>query len=120
MYMQATSDERDVLGDGSSIINCQNIIPTVLSSHALSGYDTVAPFFGLGKTIIVNKLCSGKELKSLGDLEASILVKSALLISSFYRFESKGMTECRINSWYSRTSKARKTAPPLCSLPPIY
>ena len=84
---------------------------------------TLAPFFGLGKTTIVNKLGSGKELKSLGDLEAStedILVESALLISSCYGFESKDMTECRINSWKSRTSKARKTAPPLCSLPPTH
>ena len=84
---------------------------------------TVAPFFGLGKTTIVNKLRSRKELKSLGDLEAStedILVESALLISSCYGFESKGMTERRINFWKSRTSKARKTAPPLCSLPPTH
>ena len=84
---------------------------------------TLAPFFGLGKTTIVSKLHRGKELKSMGDLEAStedILVESALLISSCYGFESKDMTECRINSWKSRTSKARKTAPPLCSLPPTH
>ena len=114
---------KDVLDIGPSVINCRNIIPSVLSAHALSGCDTVAPFFGLGKTNIVNKLRNGKELKSLGDLEAStedILVESALLISSCYGFESKDMTECRINSWYRRTSKARKTAPPLCTLLPTH
>ena len=62
-------------------------------------------------------------MKSLGFLEAStedILTESALLISSCYGFESKDMTECRINSWYSRASKAGKTAPPLFSLPPTH
>ena len=89
VYIQATNDERDVLDIGSSIINCQNIIPSVLSAHAPSGCDTVALFFGLGKPTIVNKLRSGKELKSLGDLEAfteDIWVESALLICICYRF----------------------------------
>ena len=89
VYIQTTNDERDVLDIDSSIINCQNIIPSVLSAHAPSGCDTVAPFFGLGKPTIVNKLRSGKELKSLGDLEAfteDILVESALLICICYRF----------------------------------
>ena len=92
VYMQATSDERDVLDIGSSIIICRNIIPSVLSAHALSDCDTFASFFGLGKTTIVNKHRSGKELKTLGDLEAfpeNILVESALLIRSCYGSRAK-------------------------------
>ena len=44
VYMQATSDERDVL-DASSSINCRNIIPSVLSAHALSGCDSCTIFW---------------------------------------------------------------------------
>ena len=45
VYMQVTSDERDVLDIGPSVINCRNTIPSVLSAHALSGCDTGVPFF---------------------------------------------------------------------------
>ena len=45
VYMQATSDERDVLDVSSSIINCRNIIPSVLSTHALSGCDCCTIFW---------------------------------------------------------------------------
>ena len=60
MYMQATSDEIDVLDIGSSIINYQNIVASVPLTDALFGFDNVAPFFGLGKIAIVTKFSAEK------------------------------------------------------------
>ena len=64
-----------------------------------------------------------KELKLLGNTEACIdevVNETATLISSYYGFETNNMTDCRINSWYQKTSKARKSAPFLQTLPPTH
>ena len=68
--MQATSDERNVVHTQSLLSDCQNIIDSILAAHALSGCDTVAPFFGVQKATIVSKLSAGKELKLLGEYGA--------------------------------------------------
>ena len=120
VYMQATSDERNVVDIQSSLSDCQNIVDSILAAHAFSGCNTVAHFFSVGKVTIVSKLCTGKELKLLGEYGVhmeDILSESALLIGSCYGFQAMNMTECRIQTWY-KTSKSRKTAPPLCDLPP--
>ena len=65
----------------------------------------------------------GKELKLLENTEACIdevVNETATLISSYYGFETNNMTDCRINSWYQKTSKARKSAPFLQTLPPTH
>ena len=65
----------------------------------------------------------GEELKLLGNTEACIDEvenETATLISSSYGFETNNTTDCRINSWYQKTSKARKSAPLLRTLPPTH
>ena len=62
-------------------------------------------------------------LKLLGNTEACIdevVNETATLISSCYGFETNNMTDYRINSWYQKTSKARKSAPLLQTLPPTH
>ena len=74
----------------------------------------MAPYHGVGKASIVKILRIGKELKLSGNTEACIdefVNETATLISSCYGFETNNMTDCRINSWYQKTSKARKSAP---------
>ena len=53
----------------------------------------------------------GKELNLFGD---------TTLISSCYGFETNSITDYRINSWYQKTSKGRKFAPLLQTLPPTH
>ena len=49
---------------------------------------------------------------------ATAVEQATLFISDCYGFQSNSMTDCRIQSWYQKTSKARKTAPLLQTLPP--
>ena len=45
-----------------------DIIPYLLAAHVLSGCDTVAYLWGIGKVTVVKVLSSGKQLRKLGDL----------------------------------------------------
>ena len=108
--MQETSGERSIFDIGLTVKASKEIIPSILAAHAASGCDTVAPYNGVGKASIVKKLRMGKELKLLGNTEACIdqvVNETATLISSCYGLETNNMTDCRINSWYQKTSKAR-------------
>ena len=61
-------------------------------------------------------------LDKIGDVDSTfneILKQATSLIVSCYGFkEEKDLTTCRIKSWFSKTGKARKTAPKLETLPP--
>ena len=111
--MQATSGEQSIVDIGLTVNTNNEIIPSILAAKAASGCDTVAPYLGVGKASIVKKLRMGKELKLLGNTEAcidEIVNETATLISSCYEFKTSNMTNCRINSWYQKISKARKSA----------
>ena len=52
-----------------------------------------------------------KELKLLGNTEVctdEVVDETATLISSSYGFKTNNMMDCRINSYYQKTSKPRK------------
>ena len=52
----------------------------------------------------------GKELKLLGNTEACVAEfknETTTPVSSCYGFKTNNMTDCRINSWHQKTSKAR-------------
>ena len=84
------------------------------------GCDTVAQYHGVGKTSMVKKLRMGKQLKLLINNETwidQVINEAATLISSCYGFGVNNMTNWRINSWCQKTSKTRKSAPLLRTLP---
>ena len=123
VYLQVTSGEQSIVDIGLTVKANKEIIPSILAAHVTSGCNTVAPYHGVGKVSIVKKLRMVKELKLLGYTEACIdevVNETAALISSCYGFETNSMTDCRINSWYQKTSKARKSAALLQILPPSH
>ena len=88
----------------------KEIIPSISAVNNASGRDTVAPYHGEGKANVVKKLTMGKELKLLGNTEACIVEfknETTTPVSSCYGFKTNNMTDCRINSWRQKTSKAR-------------
>ena len=121
MYMQSTSTERDILHVRETVRSNEDIVHFLVAAHFLSGCNTVASYYGLGKMTVVKRLKHGKKLSLFGQLDSNIddVVKEAtLFISDCYGFQQESMTKCRIMSWYTKTSKTRKTAPLLQSLPP--
>ena len=122
LSMEETSgDEKKLIDIGSTVTQHANIIPYILAAHGLSGCDTVAQYYGIGKKTVIKKLQSGMALGKIGDIESSfddVVEEATAFISSCYGFPSENMSICRVKSWFSKTGKARKSAPKLETLPP--
>ena len=101
------------------------IIPDLLAAHAISGCDTTASYFGIGKGTVVKTLkAQASPLSLLGDPNANIkdvLQQSCQFIASCYSVtggDQITMSSVRQKVWSSRVGKASKLSPKLCSLPP--
>ena len=121
VILQSTGADRTLIDIGDTVVKNIDIVPRLVAAHALSGCDTAAPYHGIGKLTVVKKLREGALLDAVGDTSADLATaveQATLFISDCYGFQSNSMTDCRIHSWYQKTSKARKTAPLLKTLPP--
>ena len=98
------------------------IIPAILPLHALTGCDSVAATYGLGKTKAITVARKGYTLDLLGQPMAAIdkVVKQAtVFIATCYGLKTpcSSMTDCRQQQWAQKIGKS-SAAPKLCSLPP--
>ena len=98
------------------------IAPEVLALHALTGCDTVAATFGVGKTKAVSVSEKGFSLDQLGQQAADmvkVIEQATKFMSACYGITSacSSMTECRERLWAQKTGKSA-VVPKLCSLPP--
>ena len=66
VIMEPTSQGRLSVNIGSTVAKHRSIAPHLLSAHALTGCDTVASYFGIGKTKVVKALETGHRLSHLG------------------------------------------------------
>ena len=98
------------------------IVPHLLAAHALSGTDTTAASFGIGKTKVLKVLAMGTNLSSVGDKDADMVdfVKQAtqFIAACYGQKKCNTMSEARQKAWTEKTSKSRKCKPPLKSLSP--
>ena len=58
--MEPTSQGRSSANIGSTVAKHRSFAPQLLSAHALSGCDTVASYFAIGKTKVVKVLEAGE------------------------------------------------------------
>ena len=97
------------------------IVPDLLAVHAISGCDSVAATYGVGKTTAENVAIKGHKLDLLGDLAADFMQvekQATEFMAACYGVQQcSSMTECRHRVWAQRTGKS-SSAPKLCSLPP--
>ena len=63
--MEPTSQGCLSVNIGSTVAKHRSIAPHLISAHALTGYDTVASYFGIGKTRVVKALKAGHRLSYL-------------------------------------------------------
>ena len=98
------------------------VISDLLAAHAVSGCDTVAPCFGVGKATVIRVLKSKScPLDLLGNANApmsKVIEQATKFMAKCYGQSScDSVTETRLAVWKNRVGKAAKM-PQLCSLPP--
>ena len=76
VYMQSPIQNRTVIDIDATVENHLSVVPHLLSAHALTGCDTVASYYGIGK---------GMALKVL---KAGILIHKTLFDGSFDNFQT--------------------------------
>ena len=97
LTMESTGSERTLINIGACVESHKGIIPELLGAHALTGCDTVAQCFGIGKATAMKILKSGHFLQSLGEVHI-------------------GMEDIRQNSWLPATEALRETVCLTCAL----
>lgn len=69
LQMEGTSPTRASIDIGATVKQHSDIILYLLAAHALSGCDTVACIFGIGKATVVQNLLKGYKLEKLGNID---------------------------------------------------
>ena len=81
----------------------------LLSAHAFTGCDTVASYFGIGKTKVVKVLEAGNRLNHLGNPSVNledVLCESTALVAVCYGLKCEAcgtMSDVRYEVWVSKT-----------------
>ncbi|KAG0712182.1 hypothetical protein GWK47_019033 [Chionoecetes opilio] len=97
------------------------IVPELLALHALTGCDSVAATYGIGKTKAIAVARKGYTLDQLGKSLANIVEvteQAAAFMGACYGITTptSSMTKIRQKLWAQKTGKST-AAPKLCSLP---
>ena len=105
--------------------NTGSIVPQLLSAHVLSGCDTVASYFAIGKTKVVKVLEVGNRLNHLGNPSANledVLCESTASVAVCYGQKCEAretITDVHYKVWVSQTGrKGAFLLPKLKAIPP--
>jgi len=119
--MESPIKDRVVVDIDKPVEKHQNIIPEILAAHALSGCDTVACCFGIGKNTVLKVVRSGISLSLLGHIDAplpAVIEQTTLFMTACYGQKCDTMSNARLTAWAAKTGKGQVSTPRLCSLPP--
>ena len=114
---------RSVIDINATVSQHRDIIPNLLAAHGLTGCETVAPYFGIGKSVALNVLRSGvHSLSYIGDTNCTLsdIVSQATpyILTCYGQTKCMTMTEDRQKMWAKEVSRSVTSAPKLSSLPP--
>ena len=107
--MEPTSQRHLSVNTGSTVAKHRSIAPHLPSAHALTGCDTVASYFSIGKTKVVKALEAGHRLSHLGSPMVSledVLCESTAFVAAAYGQKCEvheTMTDVRYKVWVSKT-----------------
>ena len=123
MFMESPVHGRHTIDIRATAKEHANILPNLLAAHGLSGCDTVAPCYVIGKLKILKTLKQGNHsLSCFGDSNANWpdVVKQAtsFMLACYGVPKLDSMTQARANLWKTRVGRGSSTMPKLCSLPP--
>ena len=124
VIMESPVNDRLSTDVGATATLHSDIAHNLLATHALTGCDTVAATFGIGKATAINVAKRGFSLLSLGKLHSTtdqIGQQAVAFMSACYGShlsKCTSMTDCRQRQWAHITGKLNASAPKLCTLPP--
>jgi len=123
LVMAGTSRDRSSVDIKATVQKHAHIVTQVLAAHVVSGCDTVAYLWGIGKGTIVKHLKDGRQLNYLGDLDAElpdvISEATAFFAACYGSQETEDMSAIRFDVWSSKMANKKLTsAPELKTLPP--
>ena len=121
--MEAFDTSRSLIDINEVAKKHAEIVPSLISAHALSGSDSVPKLYSIGNNIVIKHLKDQNlSLSSLGDtavLLANVYAESIKLISSCYGVKNaNSLSEVRFSVWGKRTRKKLTSTSKLESLPP--
>ncbi len=123
MVMKSPIKERTVIDIRATVEKQRAMIPSLLACHALSGCDTVAACFGVGKGKMLKVLKKGVSVDMIGDIQADwsdVMEQATKFTAACYgQPKATSMSEARVSVWTSQIGKTGMTrVPKLASLPP--
>ncbi|KAG0714433.1 hypothetical protein GWK47_014176 [Chionoecetes opilio] len=120
--MKSPIKDRAIVDIGKTVEKHIDIIPEILAAHALSGCDTIACCFGIGKSPVLKVVRSGLLLSLLGQIDASLpsVTQQAtkFMTACYGQNNSDTMSNARLSAWAAKTGKGYTSTPKLSSLPP--
>ena len=121
IYMKSPVYGRCCIDIKATYIKHRAIVPDLLGIHAISGCDSVAATYGIGKVTALTVASKAYRLDLLGDVVAQVtqVIEQAkeFMVACYGVKKCSSMTECRQHVWAQKTGKT-SSAPKLCSLPP--
>lgn len=123
VMMVSPIQDRTLIDITATVNKHKMIMPELLAVHGLSGCDTVAPCYGIGKGVALKVLRSkAHSLGTLGDGNAALkdVVSEAtkFMLACYGQSQSQTMTEARQRMWRSKVGRSMAGAPKLATLPP--
>lgn len=123
VIMMSPIKGRAVIDVNETVEKHYDIMDNLLAAHGITGCDTVATYFGIGKGVALKVLRSKKySLKYVGDINSALTngIQQArqFLLSCYGHPECETMTEARQKMWSNKVSRSICSAPKLQALPP--
>ena len=87
LRMEATGSDRTVIDIAATVREHSDVVTNLLAMHCLSGCDTVAQLFGIGKGTALKSLTAGLSLTKLGCLDiplSDVIAEASLFIGHCY------------------------------------
>ena len=125
IVMEDTSKDRKCVDIKATVQKHKEIIPKLPSAHSLSGCDTVAQCWGIGKAKVVKVLQTGVQITSVGDTAANlpdILCEATAFTAACYGHpQTDNLGTLSFKVWKGKTGRASLvSSPKLMSLPPTF
>ena len=113
---------RAVIDMNKTVQSNIEIMPDLLAAHGITGCDTVAIYFGIGKGIVLKILRTGKyPLSVIGDTTSDIsdVIEQAtrFVLACYGQSGCESMTASRHKLWSTKLSRSIGRAPKLQTLP---
>ena len=113
---------RSIIDINATVNQDLDIIPNLLAAHGLTGCDSVAPYFGIGKSVALNVLRSGvHSLSFISDTNCTLSDMSQAtpyILACYRQTKCMTMTEAIQKTWATNVSRSVASTLKLSSLPP--